>query len=96
MTQMSQDESVGMKVKLETACPDCGSELFNPGPRGGHAHNIRCAQCGSKFWFSPPFTPTRIDSEDRFFCLTLKFTTAQIISGDGLKAVQNLLLGLIQ
>lgn len=41
-------------------CPDCGSELFQIGPEGGAAQNIRCAQCHQCFWFSPPFTPERI------------------------------------
>ena len=52
------------------ACPDCSSTLFNPGPRGGCAHNIRCAECGAKFWYSPPFTPLRlVDSDDRYYDL---------------------------
>lgn len=54
----------------DDACPDCGSVWFNPGPRGGMAHNIRCALCGAKFWYSPPFTPMRLtDSEDKYYDL---------------------------
>lgn len=90
------DVQIRRPVEFESACPDCGSQWFNPGPRGGLAHNIRCAQCGSKFWFSPPFTPVRIDTEDRFFHLNLKFTTAEIVSGDGLRAVHRLLMKKLQ
>lgn len=48
-------------------CPDCGDERFVMGPSGGMAHNIRCAGCGHKFWFSPPFPPMRIDNDDSFY-----------------------------
>lgn len=41
-------------------CP-CGSVLFHPGPRGGMAHNIKCAGCGQCYWWSPPFRPYTID-----------------------------------
>ena len=36
-------------------CPDCGGEKFLPGPRGGLAMNIKCANpaCGSKFNVCP-------------------------------------------
>lgn len=58
------------EVQLEDGhCCDCGSNLFHPGPRGGCAHNVKCASCGAKFWVSPPFTPERIDNEDRFYDL---------------------------
>ena len=85
------DGAVRSKVEFESACPDCGSEWFNPGPRGGLAHNIRCVGCGSKFWFSPPFTPERIDTEDRFFSLDVKLKTAAIVSGEGLRAILQML-----
>ena len=48
-------------------CPDCGSHLFHSGPSGGAAMNIKCAGCGSKFWFGPPFTPQRIHNDDAFY-----------------------------
>ncbi len=82
------DVRIRHKVEFETNCPDCNSPWFNPGPRGGAAHNIRCAQCGSKFFFCPPLTPERIDSDDVCFVLELKFTTAQILSGEAARAVQ--------
>lgn len=90
------DGVVRKKVEFENACPDCGSEWFNPGPRGGLAHNIRCVGCGSKFWISPPFTPERIDSEDRVFCLDVKLRIATILSGDGLRAIMQMLGKAIQ
>lgn len=92
----ARDEFFRQEVEFESACPDCGSEWFNPGPRGGLAHNIRCVGCGSKFWFSPPFRPRRIDSEDRFFCLDVKLKIATIISGDGLRAIVQMLGKVIQ
>jgi hypothetical protein len=48
-------------------CPDCGGEQFIIGPSGGNALNIKCADCGSKFWYSPPFPPERIDNDDCFY-----------------------------
>jgi hypothetical protein len=48
-------------------CPACGSVEFHPGPRGGAARNIMCAGCGTKYWYSPPFAPTLIFSDDQFF-----------------------------
>jgi hypothetical protein len=70
----------GIKVEFESFCPDCGSQLFHVGPRGGLAHHIMCAQCRSKFWFSPPSTPERVHSEDRFFRVDVSCTLAQIAS----------------
>lgn len=58
-------------VVMRGTCPDCGSTNFHPGPRGGMAWNVKCAKCGSKFWYSPPFTPHRIDNEDQFYDLTV-------------------------
>lgn len=78
----------GKKVVFESECPDCGSKLFHPGPRGGLAHNVMCAGCGSKFWFSPPFTPERIDNEDRFYHLDLKYTLGEIAAGGYLRGDQ--------
>jgi len=60
------------------ACPDCGSALFHPGPRGGLAHNIKCADCGSTFWYSPPFKSERIDPVDGAYDLTVTQTLAEI------------------
>jgi hypothetical protein len=69
-------EKLAVEFKGE-ACPDCGSTHFNPGPRGGMAHNIRCAGCGNKFWYSPPFQPLRlIDSDDSFYDLSICRTLA--------------------
>jgi hypothetical protein len=48
-------------------CPDCDSPSFILGPEGGMAVNIRCAGCGHKFWFAPPFTPERINNDDQFY-----------------------------
>jgi len=69
-----------IKAPFTSACPDCGSTLFHPGPRGGMAHNIMCAGCGSMFWFSPPFTPERINSEKRYFNLTVRQTVGEILN----------------
>lgn len=30
-------------------CPDCGSEEFLGGPRGGASQNVKCGKCESKF-----------------------------------------------
>lgn len=68
-TRLMEDIAVEFK---NGKCPDCGSILFNPGPRGGNAHNIRCANCGAKFWYSPPFTSLRLlESDDRFYNLNV-------------------------
>ncbi len=65
---------------LEHKCPDCGSEEFNHGPCGGEAENIRCAECGAKFWFSPPFTPVRIDNVDSVYDLENTFKLSEVFS----------------
>lgn len=59
-------------------CPDCRSTLFRPGPRGGSAWNLRCAQCHSCFWFSPPFDPKRIEDIGAEFYSKNTVTIAQI------------------
>jgi hypothetical protein len=48
-------------------CPLCGCVEFHPGPCGGMARNIKCAGCKVKYWYSPPFPPTLIFSDDQFF-----------------------------
>lgn len=48
------------RLNVHCKCPDCNSKLFQLGPQGGMAINIRCAKCKSCFWFAPPFTPERI------------------------------------
>ena len=59
-------------------CPDCKNGLFNRGPEGGGSMNIRCAECGSKFCFCGPFTPLRIDNDDRFYSIGSAGTLAQV------------------
>lgn len=59
-------------------CPDCGSTGFHPGPRGGLAHNIRCAGCGATFWYSPPFTPERIAPVEGVYDLDKRLRLEQI------------------
>jgi hypothetical protein len=44
-------------LNIDGACPLCGCKDFHPGPRGGAARNIKCSDCGAKFWYSPPFQP---------------------------------------
>lgn len=51
----------------KACCPDCRSQLFHPGPSGGEAHLIKCAGCGSKFWYGPPFTPKRLQNDDSLY-----------------------------
>lgn len=51
----------------KACCPDCSSQLFHPGPSGGEAHLIKCAGCGSKFWYGPPFTPKRLQNDDSIY-----------------------------
>jgi hypothetical protein len=53
-------------LNTHARCPDCDGVAFIIGPSGGMAVNIKCAagQCGSKFWFAPPFDPQRIDNDD--------------------------------
>lgn len=55
------------RLNTDRRCPDCGAGDFQLGPRGGLAINVRCAGCGAKFWFCPPFTPQRIDNEDALY-----------------------------
>lgn len=70
------------QVELEEGhCCDCGGNLFYPGPRGGLAHNIMCASCGSQFWVSPPFTPERISNEDAAYNLRIVRTLDEITLG---------------
>ena len=30
-------------------CPDCGCDVWRPGPRGGLAQNIECTNCGARW-----------------------------------------------
>ncbi|HEV8364574.1 MAG TPA: hypothetical protein VGQ52_13750 [Gemmatimonadaceae bacterium] len=60
----------GAVLNTDRACPDCGSKEFHPGPWGGTARNVKCAGCGAKFWFCPPFQPKRIDNSDEVYDLT--------------------------
>jgi len=90
------DGVVRSKVEFESACPDCGSEWFNPGPQGGQAQCIRCVGCGSKFSFGPPFAPRRIDIEDRFFNPDVKCKTDALGSGAALRAFLLIFGNLIQ
>jgi hypothetical protein len=54
------------------SCPLCGCFEFHPGPRGGAARNIKCAQCGVKLWYSPPFIPSLVFNEDQFYDLAVR------------------------
>lgn len=36
-------------------CP-CGGKLLS-GPRGGGAQNLKCQDCGQKWWIGWPFKP---------------------------------------
>lgn len=62
----------------KACCPDCGSRFFHPGPSGGAAHLIKCAGCGSKFWYGPPFTPKRLENDDSVYRLNVKRTLEDI------------------
>lgn len=42
-------------------CPDCAHDLFYPGPRGGCAINVKCAQCGSCFNYCGVLPTHRIE-----------------------------------
>lgn len=54
-------------LNQDGACPLCGCKEFHPGPRGGAARNIMCAQCGTKYCYCPPFTPGIIWNEDSVY-----------------------------
>jgi len=59
---------VDLEIALNTKeqCP-CGSRLFYRGPAGGMALNVKCAECGVKYWYAPPFTPCTIDNPDAVY-----------------------------
>lgn len=63
-------------------CPDCGSKSFYSGPRGGLAMNIMCVQCGTRWWYSPPFTPHRIDNSPSVYNTHAGPKTLREIRGD--------------
>jgi hypothetical protein len=64
---------------LEDGACVCGSKHFHPGPRGGAAHNVMCAMCGSKFWYCPPFPSELIDNEDKVYSRSLCMTLDEIM-----------------
>lgn len=69
-SKINEPEPIGIQwLKRRSQCPDCKGKLFNRGPRGGMSMNIRCAQCGSKFCFTGPFTQEsdRINNSDEFY-----------------------------
>ena len=74
-----RESSAELDKLNEGVCPDCKGTLFNKGPTGGLSHNIRCAECGSKFCLSPPFTPTRIENPDRVYHLAHKTSFEKIV-----------------
>lgn len=52
-------------LNREGKCPECGGKEFFEGPQGGMALNIKCASCGTWWWYSPPFSPYKIDRKDK-------------------------------
>lgn len=86
--EMGEYDMSHQPVSLRAGCPDCGSSDFHPGPRGGAAINIKCANptCGAKFWYCIPFQSHRIDNSDEFYDLTqrnrLSDFTHRMITGD--------------
>ncbi len=50
------------RVVAELKCPKCDSEKFLPGPRGGAARNIKCAECG--YWMNVAPVPRVIRGTD--------------------------------
>lgn len=54
-------------LNQHNVCPQCRCVYFLIGPSGGAAVNIKCAGCGIKFWFAPPFTPMQINNDDAFY-----------------------------
>lgn len=47
-------------------CPDCSSEKFLEGPRGGLSVNVKCENRGSEFNVCMPFFMERIHSHERY------------------------------
>jgi len=45
-------------------CPKCLCTQFRYGPQGGCAQNIRCAGCGTEYWWGPPFPAMFLDRDD--------------------------------
>lgn len=82
---MSHGEETGWTRQVEFKdgrCPDCPSSLFHPGPRGGRAINIQCAQCGHTFWYSPPFTPERIPTTKGVYNTKVQLRLTEITQED--------------
>ena len=63
-------DRLSLALNYNQVCPDCGCSLFQPGPEGGLAVNIRCSGCGSKFCYCKPFPPERIDNPDSVYSPT--------------------------
>lgn len=59
-------------LNVDGACPACGCKDFHPGPRGGSARNIMCAECGGKYWYCPPLPPERIYNDVACYDLTTR------------------------
>lgn len=59
-------------LNVDGACPSCGGKEFHPGPRGGSARNIMCADCGQRYWYCPPFPPECIDNDEAGYDLTTR------------------------
>lgn len=70
MKAVDKSDPRSVAVYLEGRCPSCGGHMFNLGPVGGLAENIRCAACGAKWNVGAPFPPQPIDNTDACYDLT--------------------------
>jgi|SRR5262245_427821 len=79
------DANDGPSVAIYTKgqCPNCGGHMFNPGPQGGLAENVRCVGCGLKWHIAAPFAPHTLDNTDEAYDLTREFDMREYHRGEG-------------
>jgi hypothetical protein len=49
LMRLERDVELTAWFKQHECCPDCGSNEFIGGPRGGLAQNMTCSGCGSEY-----------------------------------------------
>jgi hypothetical protein len=62
--EMDEDKLRDLFLKYK-CCPDCGSEKFFEGPKGGMSTNVRCGGCKHEFNMTLPICVERINAPGR-------------------------------
>jgi len=82
MAAVNEGDALAVALYRNGECPECKGHEFHPGPFGGLSENIRCAQCGAKFWIGAPFDPKPVSNSDVVFDLSRRFDLREYFTPD--------------